>query len=189
MSKILSPELIAIMPIYLACALVIVLWLVLRRSRIPAVKSARTYFPVVFFGALTVFAGSFGIYYTVMCLHDLFATSVTAWRYFLAAEFALLFAWRFWGMTALCLAILRDRIRSEKVRLKHGMIGRVLFIAATGAACFAYIMARSLFGMPWWFTHLGHAVIAVLMFFTFTYPWSRRHDRTHGQTPNQREAV
>jgi hypothetical protein len=185
MSKILSPELIAIMPVYLACALVIVLWLVLRRSQIPAVKSARAYFPVVFFGALTVFAGSFGIYYTVLCLREFFAASVTAWRYFLAAEFALLFAWRFLGMTALCLAILRGRIRSEQVRLKRGMVGRVLFIAATGAACFGYIMVKSLFGMPWWFTHLGHAVIAVLMFCTFTYPWSRRHDRTHDQTPNK----
>jgi len=189
MSKILSPELIAIMPIYLACAFVIVLWLVLRRSQIRTVKSARVYFPVVFFGALTVFAGSFGIYYTVKCLYELFATSVTGWRYFLAAEFSLLFAWRFWGMTALCLAILRGNIRSEKVRLKRGMIGRVLFTAATGAACFGYVMAKFLFGMPWWFTHLGHAVIAVLMFCTFTYPWSRHHARTHNHTPNQCEAM
>jgi hypothetical protein len=184
MNKIVSPELIAIMPVYLACAFVIVLWLVLRRSQVPVVKSARVYFPVVFFGALTVFAGSFGVYYTVMCLHELFAKSVTTWRYFLAAEFALLFAWRFLGMTAFCLAILRGRIRSEQVSLKRGMVGRVLFIAATGAACFGYIMAKSLFGVPWWFTHFGHTIIAVLMFCAFTYPWSRRYDRTHGRSPS-----
>jgi hypothetical protein len=119
-----------------------------------------------------------------LCLRELFAASVTAWRYFLAAEFALLFAWRFLYMTAVCVAILRGKMRSEQVRLKHGMVGRVLFMAATGAACISYIEAKFWFGMPWWFTHLGHAVIAVLMFCTFTYPWSRRHQKTHDQTPN-----
>jgi len=141
-------------------------------------STTRKRIPIIFFGALTVFAGAYGIYYAVLCLRELFAASVTAWRYFLAAEFALLFAWRFLGVTALSLAIYRGRVRNEQVRFKSGIVGRVLFMAATGAACFGYIMAKFLFVMPWWFTHLGHAVIAVLMFCVFTYPWRRRNRMT-----------
>ncbi len=146
-------------------------------------STTRKRIPVIFFGALTVFAASYGIYYTGLCLRELFAESATAWGYFLSAEFALLFAWRFLGVTILCLATLRGRVRDEQVRLKSGMVGRVLFMAATGAAAFGYIMAKFLFGMPWWFTHIGHAVIAVLMFCTFTYPWSRGHRMTPNKSP------
>ena len=80
-----------------------------------------------------------------ICLRELFAESATAWGYFLSAEFALLFAWRFLGVTFLCLAVLRGRVRDEQVRLKSGMVGRVLFMAATGAAAFGYIMVKFLF--------------------------------------------
>jgi hypothetical protein len=141
-------------------------------------STTRKFIPIIFFGALTVFAGSYGIYYVVLCLRELFAASATAWRYFLAAEFALLFAWRFWGITKLCLVIYRGIVRNAQVRLKSGTVGRVLFLSATVTACFGYIMAKFWFGMPWWFIHLGHAIIAVLMFCTFTYPWTRRHRMT-----------
>ncbi|MGB7769823.1 MAG: hypothetical protein WBN22_13345 [Verrucomicrobiia bacterium] len=146
-------------------------------------STTRKVIPVFFFGTLTVCAGAYGIYYVVLCLRELFAASVTAWRYFLAAEFALLFAWRLLGITRLCLAIYRGRVVNRQVRLKSGMVGRVVFLVATGAACFGYIMAKFLFEIPWWFTHLGHAIIAVLMFCTFTYPWSRGNRMTPNKSP------
>lgn len=136
--------------------------------------NTRKFFPVCFFGALTVFAGASGIYYVILCLRELFAANVTAWRYFLNAELALLFAWRFLGFTVLSLAIYRGRVRNDQVALKGGIVGRVFFIVATITAGFGYVMAKFLFRTPWWFTHLGCAVIAVLMFCAFTYPW-RRH--------------
>ena len=137
-------------------------------------STTRKLIPVFFFGALAIAAGIWGICDIVVCLRDIFARSLAAWNDFLGAEFLLLFAWRFLGITALSLAIYRGRVRNEQVRLKSGTIGRVLFLVATGAACFGYITAKFLFHMPWWFTHLGHAVVAVLMFCVFTYPWRRR---------------
>ena len=144
----------------------------------PAMNTTRKLIPIIFLGALTIFAGSYGIYYAILCLRELFAASVTAWQYFLVAEFSLLFAWRFFGWTLISLLIYRGRLRNEQVRIKRGGVGRVWFMVSTGAAGFGYLVAKSLFDMPWWFTHLGHAVIAVLMFCTFTYPWSRRHPTT-----------
>jgi hypothetical protein len=152
--------------------------LLARYGASPAMSATRKLIPVLFFGALTLFAGSYGIYYVVLCLRELFGASATAWRYFLVAELSLLFAWRFLVWTLISLAVYRGILRREQVRLKRGIVGRVMFLLATGVAGFCYVMAKSLFGMPWWFTHLGHAVIAVLMFCAFTYPWSRGHRMT-----------
>jgi hypothetical protein len=138
----------------------------------------RKLIPIIFFGVLAIFAGSYGTYYVVLCLRALFAASAAAWWYFLAAEFSLLFAWRFLVWTLLSLAIYRGRVRDDQVRTKRGVIARVLFMVATGAAAFGYKVAMSLFDMPWWFTHLGHATIAGLLFCAFTYPWFRRQCAT-----------
>lgn len=149
-----------------------------RLAASPAVNSTRKLIPFIFFGALTIFAGSYGIYYVVLFLRALFAASVTAWRYFLSAELSLLFTWRFLVLAIASLMISRGRLRNEQVRIKRGGVGRIWFMVSTGAAGLGYLVAKLLFDMPWWFTHLGHAVIAVLMFCTFTYPWSKRHPKT-----------
>jgi hypothetical protein len=80
-----------------------------------------------------------------------------------------------------CLAVLRGKIKNEQLKFKRGMVGRIFLMVATGAACFGYITAKFLFQMPWWFTHLGHAIVAVLMFCTFTYPWTKFQNKTHDQ--------
>ena len=120
MDKILSPELIAIAPVYVAGALLLAFALIVRRSKLAVVKSARAHFPAIFFGAFTVFAASFGIYYFSLCLRELFAASTTAWRYFLAAELALLCAWHFWNWTRISLAIRRGTVKNEQVKIKRG---------------------------------------------------------------------
>jgi hypothetical protein len=139
-------------------------------------SAARKLVPFVFFGALTVFTGANGIYHVVLCFRELFAGNMAAWRSFLAAELALLFAWRFLQITAISWVIYRGVARNAKVRVKSGMVGRIVFMVATGAAAFGYLLAKFLFTMPLWVRHLGHVAIAVLLFCTFTYPWSRRRN-------------
>jgi len=137
-------------------------------------STARKLVPFVFFGALTLFAGANGIYHLVLCFRELFLGSMAAWGQFLAAEFALLFAWRFLQITLISLLIYCGRVGNAQVRVKSGIVGRVVFMVATGAASFGYLLAKFLFTMPTWARHLGHAVIAVLLFCAFTYPWSRQ---------------
>lgn len=149
----------------------------------PGASTTRKLIPIVFLGALAIFAGSCGIYNTILCLRMLFSASVTAWSYFLVAEFSLLFAWRFLDLTLLSLMIYRGSDRSGQVKIRRGGVARIWFIVATGAAGIGYKATKSIFAMPWWFTHVGHAVIAVLLFCAFTYPWSRRHLRAPNTTP------
>ncbi len=141
-------------------------------------SAKRKLIPVIFFGTLTLFAAAGGIYNLAWCVGDIFARSLAAWNDFLGAEFTLLFAWRFWGITKLSLAIYRGVVRGEQVTLRRGLRGRLLFMAATFAAIGGCELSIFLFQMPGWFTHLGHAAAAMLMLCAFTYPWSRRHPMT-----------
>lgn len=155
----------------------------------PVIGTIRKLVPVLFFSALTVLNGSYGVYYVALFVRELFSANVTAWRFFLVAELLLLLAWRFLIWTLIFLAVYRSVIKREQVRLRGGIIGRILFMVATGTVGFGYLMAKSLFQMPWWFTHVGHALVAVLMFCTFTYPSSRRQNITRDKTPSAQEPI
>ena len=149
-------------------------------------NTTRTLIPVVLFGAVTAYCAACGLYDASLCVHAILTRSVTAWNDFLGAELFLLVGWSFWKWTRISLAVRRDTVRMEQVRVKGGVAGRVAFLVATLAAVFGYIMSGFLLdfysvGRPWWFRHFGHGIIAVLIFCTFTYPW-RRHAR---MTPNK----
>jgi hypothetical protein len=142
-------------------------------------KSVRALIPVIFFGALTIFCVAYGLYYVGLCVREIIHTDATAWRYFLSAEFALLFAWNILGWTRISLAIRRGTVKNEQVTIKGGTggtVGRLMFFVALGAAAFVYLTLKFFYydNLPWWFKHLGHVVIAILMFCGFTYPWRRR---------------
>ncbi len=168
-----SSEGTAVAILYIGTAAVLVLAFLIGRSKSAAVKSARVRLPVLFFGIFTLIAASYGIYNLFVCFRDIFARNLAAWNEFLDAEIVLLIAWRLLMITAVALAILRGRISSEQATVKRGTAGRFLFMAATATACFVYLVAKGVFGMPLLFVHLGHAIIAVLIFCTFTYPWRK----------------
>ena len=163
----------AVAVLYIGTAIVLAAVFLFGRSKSAAVKSARVRLPVIFFGIFTLIAGSYGIYDLFVCLRDVFAQNLAAWNEFLSAEIACLIAWRLLRIAAQSLAILRGKISNEQVTIGRGTIGRVLFMATTAVACCGYLVAKSFFGMPLLFVHLGHTIIAVLIFCTFTYPWTK----------------
>ena len=146
-------------------------------------STTRKIIPIIFFGAVTAYTTAYGLYDAGLCVRDIIARRLAAWNDFIGAELFLLVAWRFWLLTRASLAIRRGTVKSEQVRIKGGVTGRILFLVATLVVTFACILTKFLLdfysvAVPWWFTHLGHSVVAVLIFCTFTFPWRRRHRMT-----------